>query len=95
MDRILDIYRNKGVVQVHFSSRHYSQPSVHQVSADSNFPKEGGEEDIHKLHKKEGATRIPDFQAQRIDTSTVVAEHATGVETATSHENAQHMVNSA
>ena len=44
---------------------------------------------------KEGTTRIPDFQAQRIDTSTVVAEHVTGVERATSHENAQHMVNSA
>ena len=42
---------------------------------------------------KEGTTRIPDLKAQRIDTSTVVAEHATGVETATSHKNAQHMVN--
>ena len=53
-DRILDIYKNEAVVQAHFSSRHNSQPSVHQVSADSNSPKEGGEEDIHKLHDKRG-----------------------------------------
>ena len=52
LDRILDIYRNEAAVQAHFSSRHYSQPSVHQVSTDSNFPKEGGEEYIHKLHDK-------------------------------------------
>ena len=51
-NRILDIYRNEAAVQAHFSSRHNSQPSVHQVSADSNSPKEGGEEDIHKLHDK-------------------------------------------
>ena len=38
---------------------------------------------------------MPDPQAQRTDTSTTVAGHATGVETATNHENAQHMVNSA
>ena len=81
-------------MQAQFSSRHSRQPSVHQVSTDSNSPKEGGEEDIHKLHDKKGTTRIPDLQAQRIDTSTVVAEHATGMETATSYENAQHMVNS-
>ena len=47
LDRILDIYRKEAAVQAHFSSRHYSQPSVHQVDTDSNFPKEGGEEDIH------------------------------------------------
>ena len=52
LDRILDIYRNEAAVQAHFSSRHNSQPSVHQVSADSNSQKEGGEEDIHKLHDK-------------------------------------------
>ena len=52
LNRILDIYRNEEAVQAHFSSRHNSQPSVHQVSSDSNSPKEGGEEDIHKLHDK-------------------------------------------
>ena len=52
LDRILDIYRNEAAVQAHFSSRHNSQPSVHQVSADSNSPKEEGEEDIYKLHDK-------------------------------------------
>ena len=51
MDRILDIYRNEAAVQAHFSSRYHNQPSVYQVSADSNSPKEG-EEDIHKLHNK-------------------------------------------
>ena len=50
LDRILDIYRNEAVVQAHFNSRHYNQPSVHQVSTDLSFSKEGGEEDIHKLH---------------------------------------------
>ena len=54
LDRILDIYRNEAAVQAHFSSRHNSQPSVHQVSTDSNSQKEGGEEDIHKLHDKRG-----------------------------------------
>ena len=52
LDRILDIYRNEAAVQAQFSSRHYNQPSVHQVSTDSNSPKEGGEKDIHKLHDK-------------------------------------------
>ena len=52
LDRILDIYRNEAAVQAHFSSSHYNQPSVHQVGTDSNFPKEGGEEDIHKLQDK-------------------------------------------
>ena len=42
LDRILDTYRNEAAVQAHFSSRHNSQPSVHQVSTDSNSPKEGG-----------------------------------------------------
>ena len=45
---------------------------------------------------KEDTTRssltIP--QAQRIDTNTIVTVHAISVETATSHENAQHMANS-
>ena len=31
LDRILDIYRNEAAVQAHFSSRHNSQPSVHQL----------------------------------------------------------------
>ena len=48
LDRILDIYRNEAAVQAHFSYKHNSQPSVHQVSVDSNSPREGGEEDIHK-----------------------------------------------
>ena len=42
----------------HFSFRHYSQPSIHQVSADSNSPKERGEEDIHKLHNKRRHNQI-------------------------------------
>ena len=50
--RILDIYRNEAAMQAHFSSRHNSQPSVHQMSANSNSPKKGGEEDIHMLHDK-------------------------------------------
>ena len=54
LDRILDIYRNEAAVQAQFSSRHNSQPSVHQVSTDPKSPKEGGEEDIHKLHDKRG-----------------------------------------
>ena len=44
---------------------------------------------------KEDTARIPDPQAQRTDTNTAMAVHATGVEIATSHENAQHMANSA
>ena len=44
---------------------------------------------------KEDTARIPDPQAQRTDTNTAMAGHATGVETATSHKNAQHMTNSA
>ena len=50
--RILDIYRNEAAMQAHFSSRHNSQPSVHQMSANSNSPNKGGEEDIHMLHDK-------------------------------------------
>ena len=95
LDRILDITRNEAAVQAHFSSRLYSQPSVHQVSADSHSPKKGGEEDIHKLHDKRRHNQNTRPSSLRMNTSTVGAEHATGVETATSHKNSQHMVNSA
>ena len=35
--------------------------------------------------------RIPESQLQRKDIEETQAEHATGVETATNHENVQHM----
>ena len=38
---------------------------------------------------------MPDPPAQKTDKSITVAEHAIGVETATNHENAKHIANSA
>ena len=52
LERILEIYRNDAAVHAHFGSRNKGQPTVHQVTTELNFPKEEGEEDIHKLHDK-------------------------------------------
>ena len=59
------------------------------MSADSNYPKEGGEEDIHKLHDKRRYNQ---------NTRPLSPENRykhSGGRTASGHENAQHMVNSA
>ena len=89
LDRVLDIYRNKAAVQAHFSFRHYSQPSVHQMSADSNSPKKGGEDDIHKLHNKRrhNQNTRPSSPENRYKHSDGRTCHWCG--------NSQHMVNSA
>ena len=52
LERILEIYRNDAAVHAHFGSRNKGQPTVHQVTTELNFPKEEGEEDIHKMHDK-------------------------------------------
>ena len=52
LERILEIYRNDAAMHAHFGSRNKGQPTVHQVTTELNFPKEEGEEDIHKLHDK-------------------------------------------
>ena len=65
------------------------------MSADSNSPKEGGKEDIHKLHDKRKYNQNTRPLSPENRYNTMVAEHAIGVETTTGHENAQHMVNSA
>ena len=52
LERILEIYRNEAAVQAHFQTRPSSQPIVHQMNAELNSSKEGGEEDIHKLYDR-------------------------------------------
>ena len=42
----------KNLFMEYFRSRNKGQPTVHQVTTELNFPKEEGEEDIHKLHDK-------------------------------------------
>ena len=52
LERILEIYRNEAAVQAHFQTRPSSQQIVHQMNAELNSSKEGGEEDIHKLYDR-------------------------------------------